>query len=49
MLGNIKTSGLITLSKYPIKYLELVFISANVEINILSTLTFQTSIVFFAP
>ena len=49
MLGNIKTGGLITLSKYPIKYLELVFISTNVEINILSTLTFQTSIVFFAP
>ena len=35
--GNIKTSGLITLSKSPIKYLKLVFVLTNFEISILST------------
>ena len=40
-LDNIKTNGLITLSKYLIKYLELNFVSINFEITILSTLTSQ--------
>ena len=38
ILGNTKTKDLINLSKYPTKYLELVFVSTNFEINILSTL-----------
>ena len=48
ILGNIKTNGLITLSKYPIKYLQLVFVLINFEITILSTLTSQTFIGFSA-
>ena len=35
ILGIIKTNGLIALSKYSIKYLELVFVSINFEITIL--------------
>ena len=38
ILGNTKTKDLINLSKYPTKYLELVFVSTNFEINILPTL-----------
>ena len=48
ILGIIKTNGLIALSKYSIKYLELVFVSINFEITILSTLTSQFFIGFFA-
>ena len=47
-LGNIKNNGLITLSKYSIKYLELVFALTNFEITILSTLTSQILITFLA-
>ena len=47
--GNIKTSGLITLSKSPIKYLKLVFVLTNFEISILSTWTSQISIGYFGP
>ena len=43
MLGVIKslnvTNGITSLSKYPIKYLEIVFVLTNFEISILSTLT----------
>ena len=35
-----------TLLKYPIKYLDLVFVSTNFEMTILSTLTFQICIGF---
>ena len=31
ILGNIKTNGLITASKHPIKYLEIFFVSTNFE------------------
>ena len=48
-LGNIKTNCLITLSKYPIEYLELVFVSTNFEMIILSTLASEIFIGFFAP
>ena len=41
ILGIIKANGSITLSKYPIKFLELVFVSINFGITILSTLTLQ--------
>ena len=37
LLGNIKTSALITSFKYPIKYLELFSVSTNFEMTILST------------
>ena len=47
ILGIIKTDGLIVLSKYPIKYLELVFVSINFEKTILSTLPSQIIIGFF--
>ena len=47
ILGNTKTNGLITLSKYLMKYLELVFVSSNLEITILSTLTSQMFIGIF--
>ena len=40
----IKTNGLIVLSKYPVKYLELVFVLTNFEVTILSTLTSQNFI-----
>ena len=49
ILGNIETNGLITLSKYPTNYLELVFVSTNFEITILSTLTSQIYIGLFTP
>ena len=48
ILDNIQTDGLITLSKYPIKYLELIFVLTNFEITILSTLTSQIFIGFYA-
>ena len=48
ILSNIKTNGLIYLSKNPIKYLQTVFVSPNFEITILSILTSQIFIVFFA-
>ena len=44
ILGNIKTNDLITLSKYSIKHLELVFVLTNFEITILSTLTSEKCI-----
>ena len=46
--GIIKTNGLIALSKYPIKCLELVFVLTNFEITILSTLTSKIFIGLFA-
>ena len=46
ILGNIKTNRLMILLKYPIKYLDLVFVSTNFEMTILSTLTFQICIGF---
>ena len=48
ILGKTKTNGLITLSRYPIKYLELVFVSINFGITMLLILTSQLFIVFFA-
>ena len=39
ILSIIKTYDLIALSKYPIKYLELVFVLTNFEITMLSKLT----------
>ena len=47
ILGIIKTIGLIALSKYSIKYLELVFVLTNFEITILSALTSQIFIGLF--
>ena len=49
ILGNIKTNGLITLSKYQMKYLELFFVSANFEMTVLLKSTSQIFIYFFAP
>ena len=46
---NTKTYGLITLSKYPMNYLELPFVLTNFEISILSTLTFQIFTGNYAP
>ena len=46
ILDNVETDGLITLSKYPIKYFELVFVSSNFGRTILSTLTSQIFIAF---
>ena len=46
VLGIIKTNGLIALSRYPIKYLELDFVSINFKITILSTLTSQMLLLF---
>ena len=34
ILGIIKTNGLMVLSKYPIKYLQLVFVLTNFEVTI---------------
>ena len=48
ILGISKTNGLLTLSKYAIKYLELVFVLINFEIAILSTLTSQIFKGYFA-
>ena len=45
----VKINGLITLSKYPIKYVKLVFVSTNFEITILSTLTSHILTDYFAP
>ena len=49
ILGIIKTNGLIDLSNFiPIKYLELVFVSINFQISVLSTLTSQILLGFFS-
>ena len=48
ILSIIKTNDLIALSKYSTKYLVLIFVLANFEITILSTLTSQIFIGFFA-
>ena len=47
IVGNINTNGLITLSKYPTKYLESFFVLTNFEMTILLTSTSQIFIVFF--
>ena len=47
ILGNIKNNGPIISSKYPIKYLELFFVSINFEITILSTSTPPNFYCFF--
>ena len=47
-LGNIKTNNVITLSKCPIKYLELVFVSTNFEITIFLLSASQIFIGIFA-
>ena len=47
ILGIIKTNGLVYLSEYPIKYLELVSVLINFGITILSRLTFQIFMGFF--
>ena len=53
MLVNVKINGPKTLSKYPIKYLELVFVSTDFEITILSNyiinINIPNSFCFFAP
>ena len=49
ILGNNKTNGLINSSKYPIKYLELYFISTNFEMTKLLTSTSQIFIGFCEP
>ena len=41
IIANIKANSLITSSKYPIKYLKLIFVSINFETTILLTLTSQ--------
>ena len=41
IFGIMKTNGLITLFKYPIKYLELVPVLINIKLSILSILTSQ--------
>ena len=46
ILGNIKANGLITPSKYAIKYLEVFFVSINFEITVLLTPTSQIFILF---
>ena len=46
ILVIITTNGQISLSKYLIKYLQLVFLLTNFEITILSTLTFKFFISF---
>ena len=43
-----KTNGLLVLSKYPIKYLELLIILTDFEVTILSTLTSQVFIGFYS-
>ena len=47
ILGNVKTNGLITSSKYPIKYLELAFVSVNFEATVLSALTSESFLFLF--
>ena len=49
ILDNIKTNDLITISKYPIESLDLVFILINFEMTILLGRTYQILITFFAP
>ena len=46
ILVTITTNGQISLSKYLIKYLQLVLLLTNFEITILSTLTFKFFISF---
>ena len=48
ILGNTKTNGFITLSKYPIKYLESFFVSTNFEMNILLPSASKTFLDFLA-
>ena len=47
ILGNIKTNGVIISSKYPIKYLELFFVSTNFEMTISLTSISQIFIGLF--
>ena len=49
ILSNIKTNGLTTLPKNPIKYLESFFVLIKLEITILSTLTSWLFIGLFVP
>ena len=44
--GNVDTNNFITLYKYPIKYLELLFVSTNFEVAILLKSPSQVFIVF---
>ena len=46
ILGNIKTNGLMILSKYSIRYLELSLVSTNIEMTALIS-TYQIIVVFF--
>ena len=48
ILDIIKANGLVALSEYQIKYLELVFVLTSFEITVLSTLTSQIFIGSFA-
>ena len=47
IFGIMKTNGLIALSKYPIKYLELVPVLISIELTILSILTSQIFIFLY--
>ena len=47
ILGIIKTNGVITLYKHPIKYLGLVFVSTNFEITIVSKLSNKPFFCYF--
>ena len=50
ILGNTRTNGLVTSSKYPIKYLELFFVSTNFlhhKFLILLLLPYQISTVLY--
>ena len=49
ILSNINTNGYVTLPKYQIKHLELFFVSTDFEMIILSALTSQIFIGFYAP
>ena len=48
ILGNINTDGIITSSKYPIEYLELVFVLISFEATIVPTLATRIVIGFLA-
>ena len=49
ILGNIKTNSFIPSSKYVIKYLELFFVSTNVELAIFINIKIPNFYHFFAP
>ena len=49
ILAIIKGNDLKTSCKYPIKYLQIFFVSIKFEITILSTLTLTILIGYFAP